>query len=163
MHEFRKVIDIYETIYQSNPFAFNSLQRDITSLIVGTTNLFQQETIPINDMIRLTTIINPSTTKPTFLFNEIIQSGQNLATEVEYKILDSFVDSVLSRIQQNRVTFDHLQYSISTLHKEFVPYTDKTFQLLRRVLKDGVKGPIAMKILADKLVCSRLFQSAQDA
>lgn len=49
------------------------------------------------------------------------------------------------------------------MHKEFVPYTGKTFQLLRRVLQDGVKGPIAMKILADKLVCSRLFESANDA
>lgn len=72
VHEFRKVIDIYESIHQSNPFAFNSLQRDVTHLIVGTTKLFQQEAIPLNDMIRLTTIINPSTTKPTFLFNEII-------------------------------------------------------------------------------------------
>lgn len=59
-------------------------------------------------MVRLATIINPSTTKPTFLFSEIISSNQNLAQNVNYEILEDFIDSVIARIQQNRITFDHL-------------------------------------------------------
>jgi hypothetical protein len=60
-------------------------------------------------MIRLTTLINPSTPQD-HIFVQRNNLPQNLAAKVEYQILENFVDSILARIQQNKVTFDHLQY-----------------------------------------------------
>ena len=59
-------------------------------------------------MVRLATILSPSTFKPTLLFKEIIESKENFATGVSEKELTDLVDGILNRLRQHRISFDHL-------------------------------------------------------
>ena len=55
---------------------------ELKALMIATSNLKQREVIPLREMVRLATVLSPSTSKPTFLFKEIIESKENLATHV---------------------------------------------------------------------------------
>lgn len=58
--------------------------------------------------MRLTTLLTPSIVKPTFMFEAMLNKSESFAKDVAEDRLVSLLDAILNRLQQHRVTFDHL-------------------------------------------------------
>jgi hypothetical protein len=72
----------------------------------------------------------------------MIESKDNFAIDASEQQVTDLVDSVLSRLRQHRISFDHLQHSVSMMHNQFLSYTGKTFQLFKRIISDNVATQI---------------------
>lgn len=78
--------------------------------------------------------MNPNMNNPTFCLKDIVNSKEPFMGNVSVTNLERLVDSILSRIQQHRVTYDHLQTSISIIHSKFTPYGNETFEVLSKIV-----------------------------
>lgn len=86
-------------------------------------------------MVKITTITTPNITNPSYLFKEMLNHEESFNAVTDVMPL---VETILSRLNQHYITFDHLRYSFSLIHKKFLPYSNETFLLLRKIVKDGV-------------------------
>ena len=89
--------------------------------------------------------------------------NQSFSKDVSQERLESFVEAILSRLQQHRVTYDHLQTSVSKMHNEYLSSTESTFKVLNQVIEDQVAMPIRARILADSYVTKRLHSTQEEA
>lgn len=100
---------------------------EMKALMIAVSHLKSSQVIPLQQMVSLATLLSPSTFKPTFLFKEMIESKENFAKNASEQQVTDLVDGVLNRLRQHRISFDHLQHSVSMMHKQFLSYTGKTF------------------------------------
>lgn len=133
--DFRKVLDTMEFLYKSDPLSFVEMRNTCRGLVLALFNLLDKTQLPLSDMVRMATILTPSTTTPTFLFKDICRCEESF-NQLDKHILKDFVDVILGRIKQHEVSFDHLKQSISVIHRHFVPYSGKTFQVLNKIITD---------------------------
>ena len=91
-------------------------------MITAVQEILKKEVIPLSEMVRFASLLNPSLAKPVFLLKEIIESKESLCTEVPGKEVELLVDCILKRVKQLQISFDHLKHSFSVVHSEFVPY-----------------------------------------
>ena len=57
----------------------------------------KKEVVPLREMVRLATFLNPSVSKPVFLLEDIVQSNQSLAKDVPEKEVELLVNAILGR------------------------------------------------------------------
>ena len=87
--------------------------------------------------------------------------------------MNIFVQNILDRMMQHQVQFEHLNNSVSVMHRDFTPYSQETFLALSKVIKDLVnesehKIPaenfaLLNKILSHEKVTTKVFDSAGQA
>ena len=78
--------------------------------------------------------------------------------------IEKLVDAILSRIQQHRVTYEHLENSYSIVHSKFIPFSQETFNLLSKIVQEAaIPQHIVNRILADPVVARRIFQTKEMA
>ena len=75
---------------------------------------------------------------PGLFFNDILAYKDSIVSVVDKRILKVFIDSILARMVQHEVVFDHLTNSYSKIHSEFLPYTQDTFKVLSKIVTDLV-------------------------
>jgi hypothetical protein len=80
-----------------------------------------KQKLPLESMVRVATIYTPHALRPTFMFKEMLQTATANAfrDQVAPWRLSKLVDAILSRLQQHRVTFDHLHSSTSRMHSKY--------------------------------------------
>jgi len=68
-------------------------------MISAVSELYKKEIIPLREMIRFASLLNPSLSKPVFLLKEIIQSQESLTRDVPEAETELLVDSLLKRAE----------------------------------------------------------------
>lgn len=74
------------------------------------------------------------------------------------------------RVSDGEISFEHLAMSTSKLHNFYRPYTEKTFLLFQRILRDLLESSkrlnedelkIIFKIFQNELVVTKLFTNSE--
>jgi len=67
-----KSLDLLTTVYKSQPWLFKNTKYQIKLLIQSAAELMKKEVVPLREMVRLATFLNPSVSKPVFLLEDIV-------------------------------------------------------------------------------------------
>lgn len=85
----------------------------------------------LDDMVKVSKIMSPSLYKPSYLFIEMLNDKkQSFKDDVEVGNLQELVDNICFRAYETENQFEHLQMSISKLHKNYLSHTKSTLVLL---------------------------------
>lgn len=88
-------------------------------------------------MVRLSKLFLPSLFHPNLFFEEIIlKRDASFKTDIKPEILYDFVKKITERIDNRQITFEHLKMSKSKLHKNYSPYSEKTFLVMKKIIDD---------------------------
>lgn len=108
-----------EMVFEAQPYALNKLGgpslRDYFHLFKHSIHSVD---LPLETQIRVSTLLVPHKTVPTHWFQEMIESTESFLS-IDQKLIDKFLDAILGRLTQHRVTYDHLEQSFSMMHSKF--------------------------------------------
>ncbi len=94
-----KTLDLLMAVYKSQPSVFKAVKYNMKFLVTSTVELNKREVIPLREMVRLATFLNPSLIKPVFFLKEIVESKQSLSKDVSEQEVGDLVEAILSRAQ----------------------------------------------------------------
>lgn len=127
----------------------------------------QRHPVPLEYQVRFATLVNRNVTKPSYLFEGIQQCSNSLADETHLPVafLNSFVNQIVLRANQEAFSFDHLSGSSNYMHSRFRPYDLDTFDMVRRIKDDILKAGDQMTeqhfaILANLYSTEPIFRSS---
>jgi hypothetical protein len=67
-------------------------------LVLSTSNLTSREVVPLREMVRIATLLAPSTSNPTFMLKDIVESTESLGKDVSEEEAGDLVDAIMGRI-----------------------------------------------------------------
>lgn len=133
----RQLFKLMEYLHKNNPLSYN-LQSLTRMFLYGSFDVLKRMDVPLSDLVTLSKTMLPSMFSPSIFFKDMLRTNYSFKTDVPSETTYELLNEICHRVKETQIEFEHLKLSSSKKHKNYQPFTELTFLLLQRILKDLV-------------------------